>query len=99
MPTCSNKVGTLHDIVQDLGQLDPFKLVHGHLGDPLGRSGNLLGPELDSRAIQEVFHDHDGEMLIVQPDTGGGSQRYSQSIADLDTGNHNPLPHGREYGA
>ena len=60
-------------------------MVHGHLGDPLGRSGNLLGQELDSRAVQEVFQDHDGEMLIVQADSGA-SQRYSQRVTNSDTG-------------
>lgn len=34
----------------------------------MGRSGNMLGPQYDQSAIQEVFTDHDAEMLIVHPD-------------------------------
>lgn len=34
----------------------------------MGRSGNMLGPQFDQSAIQEVFTDHDAEMLIVHPD-------------------------------
>lgn len=58
---------------QDLGEDGPIQLVHGHLGDPMGRSGNMLGPQFDQSAIQEVFTDHDAEMLIVHPDLAARS--------------------------
>ena len=69
---------------QDLGEDGPVQLVHGHLGDPMGRSGNLLGPQYDQSAIQEVFSDHDAEMLIVHPDpaarAGGWRRNPSTSM-------------------
>jgi hypothetical protein len=59
-------------ISDDLGQIGPMDLIHGNLGDPLGRSGNLLGPELDSESVGQVFRDHDSEMLIVQASESDG---------------------------
>jgi len=61
--------------VQDLGQTAPFSLIHGHLGDPLGRAGNLLGDEFARSTVQQVFRDHDGEMLIVRPNPDSDSTR------------------------
>lgn len=61
--------------MQDLGQTAPFSLIHGHLGDPLGRAGNLLGDEFARSTVQQVFRDHDGEMLIVRPNPDSDSTR------------------------
>ena len=66
---------------QDLGQDGAVQLIHGHLGDPMGRSGNLLGPEFDRSSIQEVFSDHDAEMLIVQPDSTGRARSWRRAGA------------------
>lgn len=66
---------------QDLGEDGPIQLVHGHLGDPMGRSGNMLGPQYDQSAIQEVFTDHDAEMLIVHPDLAARANGWRRSTA------------------
>ena len=66
-------------IAEDLGQDGAVQLIHGHLGDPMGRSGNLLGPEFDRSSIQEVFSDHDAEMLIVQPDPTARGRGYRRA--------------------
>lgn len=67
---------------QDLGEDGPIQLVHGHLGDPMGRSGNMLGPQFDQSAIQEVFTDHDAEMLIVHPDLEARASGWRRPTAN-----------------
>ena len=62
--------------MQDLAQAMPFKLIHGHLGDPLGRAGTVL--DLGHTSVQQVFSDHDGEMLIVCPGVEDPSTREWQ---------------------
>jgi hypothetical protein len=47
----------------------------------MGRSGNLLGPQYDRSSIQEVFTDHDAEMLIVQPDPSARGRAWRRTTA------------------
>lgn len=69
-------------LYQDLGEDGPIKLVHSHLGDPLGQSGSMLGPQFDQSAIQEVFNDHDAEILIVHPDLAARAAGWRRTKVD-----------------